>query len=76
MAYLDLTGDVVEEFHAITDVMLDWDYNDRPDYIHHNNGFINIVWREGDDLWYMQNQVGRTPPTPSCEPAPPTRVCC
>jgi hypothetical protein len=38
--------------------MLDWDYNDRPDYIHHNNGFINIVWREGDDLWYMHNQVG------------------
>ncbi len=62
MAYLDLTGDVVEEFHAITDVMLDWDYNDRPDYIHHNNGFINMVWREGDDLWNMHNQVGLDAP--------------
>ena len=42
--------------------MLDWDYNDRPDYIHHNNGFINMVWREGDDLWYMHNQVGLDAP--------------
>ncbi|MBD3372456.1 MAG: T9SS type A sorting domain-containing protein [Candidatus Coatesbacteria bacterium] len=42
--------------------MLEWDYNDRADYIHHNNGFINIVWREGDDLWYMHNQVGLDAP--------------
>jgi hypothetical protein len=55
---LDLSGDVIQDFDYITDEETVWDDNLYPAYIHHNNGFINLVWSTDHDLWYQYTLDG------------------
>jgi hypothetical protein len=67
---LDLVGDPILDFDYITDEGTVWDDNLYPAYIHHNNGFVNIVWSTDHDLWYQYTLDGFAADEPNLKTFP------
>ncbi len=56
---MDLDGDIIENLDYTTDndIIFEPD-QDSERYLHHNNGFINIVWASNDNLYYQHTLDG------------------